>query len=307
MITNYQQMEMSNDLYYEPFMSQKLPNSVDSHTASQLSSSSSSDEPFIHSPPNSPIDSCGIDFTRPHVSRNEIEKLVGFRVRDTNIYLRAFVHKSVLKYIKNQNQVQVQSYMKKSNETSEFGGDAALGFIVADYLIDKYPNEDEGFLTRLRTKIVNGKSLAEIAKMLNLGSYVLMSQHVEKNNGRDNCKILEDAFEALLYAIYKDLGFMKLRAFIHKMLDNYIDFNKILKNENYKDILLRYCQARAIELPIYETINCTGPPHNIKFTRNVIINGTVCGEGTAKSKKDAEQIAAKQAIKKLGIVDTRQV
>ena len=146
------------------------------------------------------------DFSKPHVTRDEIQEILGMRVKNVSYYQRALVHKSIHKAVKRYTG-DLQEYLIQHNERMEFLGDSVLSLIVANYLFHKYPDQDEGFLTRIKTKLVNGTQLAKLAKKINLGKHILMSNHVENIKGRDSQKILEDTFEAFLAAIFKDLGF----------------------------------------------------------------------------------------------------
>jgi ribonuclease-3 len=154
------------------------------------------------------------DFTKPHVTRSEIEEILQMRVKNISYYQRALVHKSIFKAIKRYSgEEPIQEYLTQHNERQEFLGDSVLGLIVANYLFNKYPQNDEGFLTRIKTKLVNGKQLAKLAIQINLGKYILLSNHVENIKGRNSQKILEDSFEAFLAAIFKDLGFDAVNEF----------------------------------------------------------------------------------------------
>ena len=238
------------------------------------------------------------DFSKPHITRDQIQNLLNMKVKNTSYYQRALVHKSIYKAVKKY-QGPLQEYLEEHNERMEFLGDSVLSLIVANYLYHRYPDRDEGFLTRIKTKLVNGTQLANLARKIELGKYILMSNHVQNIKGRDSQKILEDAFEAFLAAIFKDLGFDAVNSFIVEHIDS-LDFNEILFEDNYKDILLKYSQHNFKGCtPEYTTINVDGPPHNRMFTVMVIIDGKDYESGTAKSKKQAEQIASEKTIKKL--------
>ena len=264
-----------------------------------------------------------LNLTKPHISREQIESLVGFRVRNVALYQRALVHKSIQKYFQYIDKTKVPEYMLESNERLEFVGDSVLGTITAIYLHHKFKGEDEGFLTQTRSKIVRGKTLAKIATSIGLGNYLLISPHVESINGRQNPNLLENAFEALLGAIYEDFGgveegndndnyfvvkgkgFEYASRFFFKLLKTHVDESEIFENDNYKDILLKYCQSNEnnFELPVYNVINMDGPSHNKTFTVEVVINGTIFGTGVGKKKQSAEQNAASIAVSKLGILN----
>ena len=133
----------------------------------------------------------------PELERNMLSALVGTKVNKIELYRRAFTHKSALKRYKG---------LSGSYETLEFMGDSVLGFIITRHLFDKYEKEQEGFLTKARTKMVRGKTLCEIATQLGLDSWILMDDKGIRNNWNTNPNILEDVFEALVGAIYLDLG-----------------------------------------------------------------------------------------------------
>jgi len=239
------------------------------------------------------------DFSKPHVTREDIQGMLKMKVKNITHYQRALVHKSIYKAVKRYQGDNIQEYLLQHNERLEFLGDSVLSLIVANYLFHKYPDKDEGFLTRIKTKLVNGTQLAKLAKTINLGKYILMSNHVANIKGRDSQKILEDAFEAFLAAIFNDLGFDAVNSFVLNIIDA-LDFNEILIEDNYKDILLRYAQHDKIKpsTPEYTLISTDGPPHNRTFKVAVVINGIQHCQGTGKSKKQAEQVAAFSTLKK---------
>jgi ribonuclease-3 len=233
------------------------------------------------------------DFSKPHVTREDIQTMIGMKVKNVSYYQRALVHKSIYKAVKRYRGENLQEYLLQHNERLEFLGDSVLSLIVANFLYHKYPDRDEGFLTRIKTKLVNGTQLAKLAKQINLGNHILMSNHVQNIKGRDSQKILEDAFEALLAAIFNDLGFDAVNSFVLNIIET-LDFNEILVEDNYKDLLLKYAQHDKIKptTPDYTLLSTDGPPHNRTFTVAVVINGVQHCQGTGKSKKQAEQIAA---------------
>jgi ribonuclease-3 len=239
------------------------------------------------------------DFSKPHVSRHDIQILIGMKIKNVSYYQRALVHKSIYKAVKRYEYDDIQEYLLQHNERLEFLGDSVLSLIIANFLYHKYPDRDEGFLTRIKTKLVNGTQLAKLAKKIDLGKHILMSNHVENIKGRDSQKILEDAFEALLAAIFNDLGFDAVNSFVLNII-NTLDFEEILVEDNYKDLLLRYAQHDKIKptTPEYILINQEGPPHNRSFTVAVTINGVKHCEGMGKSKKQAEQVAAFLTLQK---------
>tara|TARA_Y100000389_G_scaffold182202_1_gene198627 strand:- start:725 stop:1516 length:792 start_codon:yes stop_codon:yes gene_type:complete len=225
-------------------------------------------------------------------TREEIEELIGFRIRTLILYQEALLHKSAVKLYN----------MERSNERLEFIGDSVLNLVVARYLYEKYPNENEGFMTKLRTRIVSGKCLSSISKQMNIQKHIRMNNKALKQAWNTNDRILEDTFEALIGAIYLDQGYFQAKQFILNKLEIYIQQEDILKDTNYKDILMRYTQTNGLPLPSYVIKQENGPNHNKSFSIQVLIENNIVGEGSARSKKQAEQKAAFNAIQCIGIV-----
>ncbi len=224
------------------------------------------------------------------LSRKAIEGLVGFRVGDMALYERAMRHRSLLR-----GDLESSS---KSNERLEFLGDAVLGFITAEHLFEQFPDKDEGFLTRLRAKLVNGKALAVCAEHINLGELILMSKNMAQEQGRQNRTILADAFEALIGAIYLDQGLDVSRQFIERTMLHHVDLSELAQQyDNFKSLLLEYAQARSWAQPIYRVVSEEGPSHAKIFTVDVILREEAHGRGHGGSKKLAEQRAAREALK----------
>jgi ribonuclease-3 len=221
-----------------------------------------------------------------------LEKKLGLKFKNKDLLEQAFTHRSYL----NEN----PSSKLQHNERLEFLGDSVLSLIIANYLFHKYPDQDEGFLTRVKTKLVNGVQLSKLARQINLGKYILMSNHVQNIKGRNSQKILEDAFEALLAAIFKDLGFDAVDSFVTNLIET-LDFTEVLFEDNYKDILLKYSQKVYNTTPEYPLLSTEGPPHNRMFQVKVTINNKDFSTGWGKSKKQAEQVAAEQTLKSFKI------
>lgn len=225
--------------------------------------------------------------------------------KNLDIYRKAFVHKS---YCTRKNENFLTGNVKcpddclplqeESNERFEFLGDAILNMTIADYLFKRYPNENEGFLTRMRTKLVNGKMLANLSCLLGLQKYIILSKQIEEGDGRTNSNILEDAFESLIAAIYFDLGLKNAQEWIVNVIEYNLDFSELVRlNNNYKDIMLKYFQQNQGYIPrFYEVeVNNDGKTKHFKLclkdNKNSIIS---FGEG--KTKKEAENDAAKKVI-----------
>ena len=222
------------------------------------------------------------------ITREEANTLVGTKVNDIEMYRRAFIHKSALKVYN----------FETSNETLEFMGDSVLGFIVTKFLFDKFEKNQEGFLTRARTKLVCGKTLAAIAEKLGLYKWTIMDEKGMRNEWFRNPKIMEDVFEAFVGAIYLDLGMIHTRQFVLRVFNDpeIVDMNAVLrKDDNFKDILMRYCQARKYDLPEY----VMDAKDSTRFRVRVFVTGNDRGFGVGTTKKEAEQKAACFALKNL--------
>jgi ribonuclease-3 len=217
-----------------------------------------------------------------NIDKVSIENLVGTKISNLDLYHRAFIHKSALKE---------DETLQGSFETLEFIGDSVLGFVITKFLYDKYENKQEGFLTKARTKLVRGETLASIASKLELHKWIRMDEKGMRNQWNHNPKILEDVFEAIVGAIYMDMGLLHAKEFILRIYNNpeYVNLHSIMVDDNYKDHLMRYCQSNSLELPVYSISS----HENGVFGINVFVGGVCLGYGFAKNKKQAEQNAAK--------------
>ena len=221
------------------------------------------------------------------ITRENLEEVLGFRVNDPKVYERAFQHKSILK--------ESNGLITESYERMEFMGDAVINFIVTRFLMERYPDKDEGFLTRIRTKVVSGKCLSRLAGHLGLQNFIQMNEKAMHNGWNCNERILEDVFEALMGCLYTDLGLIQAREFMLRLLRDYVDFREIERDDNFKDILMRYTQAHGVPLPEYESKEIMVEGKKV-FSIRVHVNRTPCGYGRNKNKKQAEQNAARQAL-----------
>ncbi len=230
--------------------------------------------------------------TTEAVSRAAVEQLVGSPVDDLALYEQALKHRSLLRG-------RPDSHLL-SNERLEFLGDAVLGFVVAEHLYRHFPTRTEGFMTRLRSKLVNGPALSSCAEDLGLGRLILMSDNMAQTDGRQNQTILADAFEALIGALYLDLGLETSRHFIHRAMLDGIDLDRLAdQRDNYKSLLLEYAQGQGWPQPRYHVLAEDGPSHDRRFTIEVLVRGEAYGQGLARSKKGAEQKAAREALRRL--------
>ena len=192
----------------------------------------------------------------------------------------------------------------KDNEELEFAGDSVLSAIVGKYLKMRYPGQGEGFLTSLRTQIVNNNMLGELAKKMGFSPFLILSRHVEEVcEGRNNLRILGSMLEAWIDAIMEHEGnegaaYDMARRFFITIMEKHINFSKLIAEDtNFKDQLLRYFQAQFHQPPRYKEVKVEGPPHDRVFTMGVLDpNGKVVATSTARNKKVAEQEASRLAL-----------
>jgi ribonuclease III len=196
-----------------------------------------------------------------------------------------------------------------SNERLEFLGDTIIKCIFSEYLYRRFYTEDEGFMTRLKTKIEDKDSLARYAKRLGLDHYLVVSRQIEENNGRHSNKLMEDAFEAFMGALYHDLGFDVCKEFLTIILETEIDYAEILyRDTNYKDQLLKFYHSNKWSHPVYVELRADGPIHNRIFTMGVKdCQGNILTQATDMSKKKAEQKCAMLALYKFRQINKDQL
>lgn len=230
----------------------------------------------------------------PTLTSNQLkslEKLIDHKINNQGYFIQALVHRSFLEQ---------NSEFDLSNERLEFLGDSVLNLVIGEYLFSKYPEEEEGFLTKVRAKIVNRKTLGEAGERLKLGDYLLLGKNITRGTVYSSKSILSDTFEALIGAVYLDAGLESCKQFLIKSLIEPIMLEgEHLIDENYKSQLLEFAQANKMDIPYYEVIEEEGPQHNRIFTVKVSVGKQTYGIGKGKSKKNAEQNAAQQAMEKL--------
>lgn len=221
----------------------------------------------------------------------ELESKIDYKFKNKSYLATALTHSSYA----NESKGSV-----KSNERLEFLGDAVLSIIVSDYIFKNCPSLPEGELTKMRASLVCEKSLKEFAKKLNLGKYLMLSHGEKRSNGNQRSSILADAFEALLAAIYLDAGIDKAREFVLKFIEPIIKNPRPKLFNDYKTSLQEIVQKNPQEKLEYVLIKETGPDHNKHFVVEVHLNSNVIGKGGGKSKKEAEQQAARVALELMG-------
>jgi ribonuclease-3 len=223
------------------------------------------------------------------LSPDIVESLVGQPIEDLALYRRALTHRSLLRGNPDPH--------LRSNERLEFLGDALIDLVVSEALYDRFPEADEGHLTRLRAKLVSGPALAQYARRMDLGPHLFLSDNAEQGQGRDNPNILADAFEALAGAVYLDQGPAAAGRFVHDRALDPFDLDDVAaRDENYKSQLLERMQAEGRPQPTYRVVHEEGPSHDKTFTVEAVVGDTAYAEGTAGSKQEAEQQAARRTL-----------
>jgi ribonuclease-3 len=212
--------------------------------------------------------------------------------KNKRLFEQSFVHRSFLNETKQE---------LASNERLEFLGDSIISFVVSQNLYGKYPNFDEGILTNLRSLLVNTKSLAGCAKELDFGNYLKLSKGEEESRGRQNQSLLADSFEAFIGALFLDRGIDSVSDFLNLILLPKAD--AYVKNKTFKDpksLLQEKVQSQKQSSPLYKVVNERGPAHAKVFTVGVYVDKILLGKGEGKSKQEAEENAAKEALISLG-------
>ncbi len=262
------------------------------------------------------------------ISQEDVNKILekfGINLKCINIdlYRKSLVNKS---YVTRKNENIISGNEKcpnnclplqeESNERFEFLGDSVLSTTVANYLYKRYPEQNEGFLTKMRSKLVNGYMLSELCTHIGLNKWVIISKQIEESGGRENYKILEDIFEAFICAIFMDfntlknseldtntigLGFQICEKWIINVIEDYVDFAELIKqNNNYKDKLIKYYQHTYLKTPKFFESNIDVINGKKIFT--IVIkddNEQILGIGKSDSKKKAEQVASENVLNEL--------
>lgn len=222
----------------------------------------------------------------------ELEGIISYRFRDKHLLIQALTHRS---YTSKQG----NGHRTDSNERLEFLGDSVLNFIIGKFFFKKYPEMQEGQLTKMRSVLVSGENLSNTAKDIDLGKFILLSEFEERSGGRDKNSILEDCMEALIGAVYLDGGIERSEKVINILILSDKEGFSDKSFSNYKSELLELVQSKGFPPPTYETVSTEGPEHEKTFTVNALVNGRIIAEGQANSKKKAEQESSAEALKKI--------
>jgi len=213
----------------------------------------------------------------------ELEKTLNYNFKNQKLIIEALTHKS-----------HKQPY---DNERLEFLGDAVLDLIVGEYLFHKFPKSDEGKLSKIRASLVNEDGFEKLARSINLGKYILLSNAEENNGGREKASLLSNAFEAIIGAIYLESGLKKTQEIAISLIEkNHKDISLDSLFKDFKTSLQELTQARFGQIPEYIVIASRGPDHQKEFEVAVIIEKKEYARAFGKSKKIAQQEAAKLAV-----------
>ena len=221
----------------------------------------------------------------------KLEKKIGYTFKRKELLLQAVTHPSY----------RGDGHNVPDYERLEFLGDAALELIVTAYLFRKYPDVDEGELTRYRALLVNREILARDARKLGLGEFLLLGHGESKSGGRERKSILSNAIEALIGAVFLDGGYSEAEKVAERIILNDVEvkLNEFKDVKNYKSLLQEYVQKKFNTIPVYVVTKEEGPPHRRTFEVDVKIKDSVMGKGKGKSIREAQLSAAEEALKKL--------
>lgn len=220
----------------------------------------------------------------------QLHKMLGFYPHNISLYREALLHKSYTKYRNEKSNL--------NNERLEFLGDAVLSAVVADILYEHYDNKQEGFLTTLRSKLVKRETLNKLAEQIGLDKFI---QHIGPVTSAHNSYMGGNAFEALLGAIYLDRGYSYCIKFMQEQVfKHYIDMEKVAATEeNFKSRLIEWCQKYQLKF-VFDTKNSSeNNGHTPVFKSNILIENVDCGSGRGYSKKESQQKAAREAMRKI--------
>lgn len=221
----------------------------------------------------------------------DLQQIIGYQFRQEKYLSNALTHSSYANEVKRNLQ---------SNERQEFLGDAVLSIIVSDYLYRHYSHLPEGELTKLRASLVCEKALCQFAGQIGLGAYLMLGKGEENTGGRERPSILADAFEALIAAIYLDGGIEPATRFVMGFVQDVIEDHGRVTFKDYKTMLQEIIQQNPEEHVSYVLAEESGPDHDKHFVVEVRLNSNVIGRGEGRSKKNAEQMAAREALVLMG-------
>ena len=225
----------------------------------------------------------------------QLAQILGHPYEHPELLFRAVTHSSYA------NEMHSKGQTLECNERMEFLGDSVLSIVTSDYLFHRYPKMPEGDLSKVRSGAVCEKALSAYARSMGLGNFILLGHGEELSNGRDRSSILADAFEAVLASLYLDGGFEPVKSFVLPYITAEVeDMLSQGRTEDYKTILQQIVQQDQGERLEYVLISESGPAHKRVFEVEAHLNSNVIGHGVGSSKREAEQMAAKQAVALFG-------
>jgi len=228
----------------------------------------------------------------PTEGLDEFQRRLEYRFRQPRLLIEALTHKSYLN--------EAGGTEETDNERLEFLGDAVLDLVVSEYLVQTFPEAAEGELSKLRSRLVSEKTLSRVAQRIGLGDLLRLGRGETKTKGHSKPSILADALEAVFAAVYLDGGPEAAARCVKAVFSEELaSCDRTFTKGDYKTDLQEFCQREFEMLPHYRTIRETGPDHEKMFEVEILIRGERYGVGAGKSKKEAEQMAAKQALEKV--------
>lgn len=216
----------------------------------------------------------------------QLEEAIGYRFRDRSYLQEVLTHRTIVN----------EAGGGKDNQRLEFFGDAVLDFLLSDMLLVQFPASREGELTRMRAALVDETSLATIAASLDLGSCLRLGRGEEKGGGRQKRSLLADAYEALLAALYLDGGIDPVRRVVKEHFTPLLSSGEVLSGRDFKTELQERARLVRGDLPRYQIKEISGPDHDRRFAIELYLGDEVLGEGVGRTKKEAEQAAARAAL-----------
>ncbi len=225
----------------------------------------------------------------------ELEHRIGYSFKNTSFINRALTHSSYA------NEHRDSTINLRDNERMEFLGDSVLSLITSEYLFNNHPEMHEGEMSKIRAATVCEKALDEFAREIDLGDFLLLGHGEDRNGGRNRASILSDAFEAILAAIFLDGGIEPVKDFLLPLVITKV--NNIIETDStkdYKTALQQIIQQEQGELLTYVIVDESGPSHMRMFEAEAHLNSNVIGRGRGKSKREAEQMAAREALTLFG-------
>ena len=225
---------------------------------------------------------------------SEFEKVIGYTFKNKELLHEALSHSSYANEHK---------HGRHSNERLEFLGDSVLSIVVSEHLFAHFKHLPEGELTKIRASLVCEKALYEFSKKIELGRFIFLGKGEENSGGRERPSIIADAFEAVIAAVYLDGGLENAKKYVLGFIPKNLDKNSSKNLNDYKTVLQEIIQRNPEEKVEYVLTGESGPDHNKLFEMQVMLNSNVIGTGTGRSKKLAEQMAAKEALELMGYKD----